>query len=250
MDVMQPVYGGGRLFTAPFSAGEVPLKQPGEMSRAFLWAVVLHLAAAPGLLWVVKNGHGAVPVSAPVILECDVTVASQAPVPSPAEATMLAQAVAVTPREFRDAPVMPVPSPRVASVALPVPIAETAVESSPRLWVPDLAGEDTRALAALPFPAEGGKREQGGRPMALSEIRPHYPYAARTRGQEGSVTVHLRVTPEGGVDFTEIARSSGVAVLDQSAMEAARKATFKPAERDGRPVSADMDLQFVFRLED
>lgn len=239
--------------TVPFAAVEVPLKQPREMSRAFLWAVVLHLAAAPGLLWVVKNGLGAVPVSAPVILECDVTVASQAPVPSPGEATMLAQAVAVAPREFRDAPGMPVPSPCVASVSLPVPIvpiAETAVESSPRLGVPDLAGEDTRALAALPFPSEGGQEEQGGHPMALSAIRPHYPYAARTRGQEGSVTVHLRVTPEGGVDFAEIARSSGVAVLDQSAMAAARKATFKPAERDGRPVSADMDLQFVFRLED
>ncbi len=242
------------------------MKRPGEMSRAFLWAVVLHLTVAPGLFWLVKNGLGRAGGSAPVILECDVNMASRAPVPASGEETALAQAVASTPREVREAPVLKVPDPAAVPVALTVPIIAASAEPSSSLGVPDLAAEDVRALAALPFPPAGGQggttnaefavlanpgqEQQGGRPTALSAIRPHYPYAARTRGQEGSVTVHLRVTPGGEVDFAEVARSSGVAVLDQSAMAAARKATFKPAERDGRPVSAEMDLQFVFRLED
>ena len=118
---------------------------------------------------------------------------------------------------------------------------------------PDFARENIRVPApgasGMPAIPEARQGDGGGHPMALAEIRPYYPYSARTRGEEGKVTVHLRVTSGGSVDSVEIGRSSGFSVLDQSALAAARKARFKPAEHNGLPIAADMDLQFDFRLE-
>jgi periplasmic protein TonB len=48
--------------------------------------------------------------------------------------------------------------------------------------------------------------------------------SARSRGMEGEVVVRLRIGAGGGVEFFEVARSSGYAMLDQAALEMVQRA--------------------------
>jgi len=52
------------------------------------------------------------------------------------------------------------------------------------------------------------------------------------------------------VDSVSVEAGSGFPALDESALSAARKARFKPAEQDGKPVPSEMNLRFDFRLQD
>jgi len=221
--------------------------------------------AAMGLIWMVEHWQALSSRSSPIILALDIMPTPPAPMKPVAEVPAWAQAVAAVRPELRAPPVAPAPIPDVSPVAVSDPVVVPVLDPPDRPVVPDLAREDLRALAALPLwtPTQAsavsnsaqpsritGPGDGGGHPMALAEIRPYYPYSARTRGEEGKVMIRLRVTSEGVVDSAAIGRSSGSSVLDESALAAARKARFKPAEHNGRPVAADMDLQFDFRLQD
>lgn len=235
------------------------LKQSRALSRSFLFAVALHLVAAFGVIVAVKNW----PAVAPRLrsaLEVEVVTAPMASAPKPTgEQTWVS---AATP-EFRAPPALsvPVPAPGAVPDLADAPVVVPLVAPVTHPVAPDLAGEDTRAWVVLPVrptaaPVASAANTSAvpgdgeGRPVALSELRPHYPDNARMLGQEGKVTVRLHVTSGGEVESAEIGRSSGFTDLDQSAVSAARRARFKPARQDGKPVSAVMDLQFEFRLKD
>lgn len=235
------------------------------MRPAFFWAVALHVVALLAMAGALRFWPSPLVRFVPPRFELDVMATPPATPVQAVEAPAWAQAVAAVTPELRAPPALPVPPPDVSPVpgTDPVPVPVGGAVNRPE--APDAAREDVRALAALPlwppaqptvvsnnaqYPRVAGSGDDAGQPLALAEIRPHYPYAARTRGEEGKVTVHLRVTSGGAVDSVELGRSSGSVLLDQSALATARKARFKPAERNGLPVAADLDLQFDFRLED
>jgi TonB family protein len=150
-----------------------------------------------------------------------------------------------------------------------IPEPTIKVPDQVALWVPVIP-EVSRVVGGLQLiapsaihtsgPAEGaGVQSQsvsgegqikGGRPIALSEIVPRYPYGARMRGEAGRVTVHVRVSDKGVVESVEVVKGSGHPALDDSAVTATKKARFKPAEQDGKLIPSDMNLQFEFRLEE
>ena len=184
----------------------------------------------------------------PVGLELDVTesVASQNPSSEPA---VLEQALAVIPAEPRSAPAPGEPPARASMV--PDPRVQGPDQTA--RWVPVMPEILVRTAATGGGAAAGspvGRARGGGRPIALSEILPLYPYGARVRGEAGRVTVQVRVSAKGAVDAAEVVSGSGHPVLDASAVAATKAAHFKPAEQDGKPVPADMNLQFEFRLEE
>ncbi|HML33478.1 TonB family protein [Sporomusa sphaeroides] len=55
------------------------------------------------------------------------------------------------------------------------------------------------------------------------EKRKDYPYMARRRGQEGTVTVAVRLNEVGELASVQVLRSSGVAALDEAALALVRK---------------------------
>ncbi len=57
-------------------------------------------------------------------------------------------------------------------------------------------------------------------------IKPHYPLSAKRRGQQGIVALKLLVQPTGKIANIQLEKSSGFAVLDQSAMSAVKKWIF------------------------
>lgn len=74
-----------------------------------------------------------------------------------------------------------------------------------------------------------------------------YPYAARSRGLEGRVTVAVSVAPEGTLAVEpRVTRSSGYAVLDRAAVAAISDAAPFPGVPSGPP--RDLELTLVFTL--
>lgn len=59
-----------------------------------------------------------------------------------------------------------------------------------------------------------------------SSIYPHYPWLSRLKGEEGQVTLQIRVNQQGEVLKATVIQSSGFQRLDRSALEAVRQANF------------------------
>ncbi|CAN5692664.1 hypothetical protein BH23PSE2_BH23PSE2_04680 [soil metagenome] len=83
-------------------------------------------------------------------------------------------------------------------------------------------------------------------PVAIATPAPHYPVSALRRGQSGEVLLRIEVDPYGMPYAMDIVRSSGSRELDRAALVAARGWRFRPALRDGQPVSAMVQVPIRF----
>jgi TonB family protein len=63
----------------------------------------------------------------------------------------------------------------------------------------------------------------------ISRINPNYPDLAREESIQGDVAVAVVIGQDGGVEAAWVKESSGSAVLDGAAVNAAKKSTFIPA---------------------
>lgn len=84
---------------------------------------------------------------------------------------------------------------------------------------------------------------------ALNNPKPPYPLAARRQGAEGRVMLRAQVLEDGRCAEVRIVRSSGHALLDESALSTVRRWRFVPATRAGTPVAALVDVPISFRLD-
>ena len=80
---------------------------------------------------------------------------------------------------------------------------------------------------------------------ATHRVQPSYPVAARAARISGMVTVYLTVDENGSVASVE--GSIGPQLLQQPAMEAARRWKFKPTVIDGKPVRVTGHISFNFK---
>ncbi len=126
----------------------------------------------------------------------------------------------------------------------PVASTPTAVappsSRSPRPAIETAARSGDIPVAATPGPVDAV-------PVA-GNAPPQYPRVARLRGLEGRVVVTAAVDPLGVVVSSEIAETSGFAMLDRAALEAVRRWRFEPAQRNGRPVRATISVPIIFTL--
>jgi TonB family protein len=86
------------------------------------------------------------------------------------------------------------------------------------------------------------------KPEPISIPDPAYPALTRKTGIEGMTMVMVVVGVTGSVTEAAVYASSGHALLDTSAVEAARKAKFRPGSQGGRPVPVRIFLPFRFAL--
>ncbi len=109
------------------------------------------------------------------------------------------------------------------------------------------------ATPSLPQPSAPPAEEEHAHlfasPYALNRIVPSYPRTARRRGHEGSVSVEIVVSEDGGVENAKIVASSGHPELDKAALDAVRTASFAPATEDGANVQGRLRLTFEFKLQ-
>lgn len=76
-----------------------------------------------------------------------------------------------------------------------------------------------------------------------------YPEIARKAGVEGKVYVKVLVNERGDVVRTEILKSLGNNGCDEAAIEAIRKARWKPAMQRDRPVKVWISIPVIFKLK-
>ena len=86
-------------------------------------------------------------------------------------------------------------------------------------------------------------------PLYKENTPPAYPETARVRGYEGMVLVFAEILSNGRVGKIKIGKSSGYAILDQSAMEAVKPWKFEPARKSGTPFTAWVELPIKFTLK-
>jgi periplasmic protein TonB len=109
-----------------------------------------------------------------------------------------------------------------------------------------------------PAPALTNTTDLSGVPTALSvrELQytshppqPAYPGKAKRLGQQGVVVLRLTISLSGAIDEMSILQSSGHALLDQAAIQAMNRVTFKPYLVNGmaRRATADIPFHFVLR---
>jgi periplasmic protein TonB len=162
-----------------------------------------------------------------------------------------------------------------AKAPAPEPALPVATPPAPRPEEPSVATAPVSAEAAPPLKAAapGGEPRAGapppgaGRPGAaasadsrpvtppsfnaayLRNPPPRYPIVARRNGEEGAVTLRVRVTVDGRAATVTVEQSSGSPSLDRAALEAVRTWRFVPARSGADPVEAWVLVPVVFRLD-
>ncbi len=99
---------------------------------------------------------------------------------------------------------------------------------------------------APPAPAAPQADADLDAPVPISRPAPRYPQQALRRNVGGSVRVLVTVAPDGSVERLELAEGSGNRDLDRAAMEAVRRWKFRPATRNGQPVTGTVIVPLEF----
>ena len=86
-----------------------------------------------------------------------------------------------------------------------------------------------------------------GGPRFLHREIPEYPFVARRHNKEGSVLLMVTLDTAGKLIKAEIVEASDQVFVNPS-LEAVKKSTFLPAEKDGRPVACKVLLPIRFSL--
>ncbi len=78
---------------------------------------------------------------------------------------------------------------------------------------------------------------------------PTYPKRAMDLDQQGEALVRARLDADGNPSEIVLWRTSGFDLLDHAALEAVRRWRFQPAERDGHPIPAWVQVPIHFALK-
>lgn len=201
------------------------------------------------------------------------TPSAVAPVPLPAERTQLIlfpprapevpleEIVAPTPSTAasvrRQKPEPPRPFPKTPPRAVanwvippPTPPQPSLDAIAPQQQEPSVAAAPpSPPLPAGPSETTPGRDSWEGRVMARLERFRRYPTAARARRQEGIAQLRVSVARDGSLLHLSLEHSSGVALLDQAALDTFRRAAPLPKVPDERsaPVELSFPVEFFMR---
>ncbi|MEO6922742.1 MAG: energy transducer TonB [Bryocella sp.] len=96
----------------------------------------------------------------------------------------------------------------------------------------------------------GGVYHVGGgvsEPKLLKEVEPEFSEEARKAKFSGNVEVYLFIDPNGNPTHVRCARDIGMGLCGK-AVDAVRQYKFKPAMKDGKPVTVDMYIDVNFQI--
>ena len=139
-------------------------------------------------------------------------------------------------------------TPPPARPSIPVPSDDEDIADD--LTLDELDFDDFSSLDAPPPPPSGPRVvfiPYDDPPVALSPIRPTYPEIAQEAGIEGVVIVQAFIDKKGRVKETLILKGVPNTGLDEAAMEAIRKTTFRPAKQRERAVGVWISIPVNFK---
>ncbi|KQW87912.1 peptidase M56 [Massilia sp. Root418] len=76
--------------------------------------------------------------------------------------------------------------------------------------------------------------------------KPDWPAGSKAAKEQGTVTLEFGVSADGKVTGSSVKKSSGYAALDEAAREGLKQCAFKPAIKGGKPISSNMQMQYVW----
>ncbi|MET3924815.1 energy transducer TonB [Devosia sp. 2618] len=124
----------------------------------------------------------------------------------------------------------------MSDVAMPVMISPRLQEQRESMAaLPKRAPRQQTTAPASPPPAANTVSPQQWQSQVLAQLdrRKVYPRAAQADGVQGSVGISFSVSASGQITAVSIARSSGSPVLDQAALDTARRASPLPTPPAG-----------------
>jgi protein TonB len=119
----------------------------------------------------------------------------------------------------------------------PAPSSETPASTATR---PARKADTTR-------PARAARINRAPEPVA--RIQPEYPPQALRSREEGTVLVRVDVDANGMATNPEVVNRSGSRELDRAAAEAVKRWRFRPAQRNGEPVSGVVLVPISFAAD-
>ena len=114
--------------------------------------------------------------------------------------------------------------------------------------IPEVAVPSPPAPPPPPLPPPNPERLDR-QPAILSQVKPVYPYRARTRRLEGYVDVQFTVTSDGLVEGATALQASPPDVFERAAVEAVSRWRFSPGIRDGQAATSRMQIRIRFTLD-
>ncbi|MGB9128246.1 MAG: TonB family protein [Thiobacillus sp.] len=155
--------------------------------------------------------------------------------------------------EAPDVPRKAVFAPSETAEALPV--AEPAAPPPTQTAMPQPAAAPPAAAAPVAAITSSvdltyySARDLDVQPRALREIVPEYPSDADRQRLSGKVRLQLKLEADGRVSDVEIVQADPPELFNESAIRAFRDARFAPAQRNGRPVRAQVLIEVVYDWE-
>jgi protein TonB len=134
------------------------------------------------------------------------------------------------------------PRPDINAPPLEMTFSPTLKAVVPAITVPQPAAP---ARPAGPF--KPGDLDQ--QPMAIRQVEPLYPFAARRRGIEGQVEVRFVVDTDGTVRDISIIRAEPPGIFDDTVRHTLSRWRFKPGMRRGEAVATLVQTAIVFKLD-
>jgi protein TonB len=141
-------------------------------------------------------------------------------------------------------PILAAPKAAISPVSVPV---EKPIEK-PASIVPPAA--QTAAVVSVPQKAEPAspKMVEGVAYLVPPDVI--YPDSARLSGDTGTTLVRALINTSGTVDEATVQKASGSKILDRAALQAVKKARFKPYRENGVAVAVYTLIPIAFTLDD
>lgn len=149
-----------------------------------------------------------------------------------------------------------------AGILVPVPVHEAPPAEPPSIGgrsdglrdgaEPDISSRDGLGPPPVPelLPNRGDVVPVDELPVVVKEVKPPYPDLPREAGVEGLVIVHALVGTNGRVMRVELDDKRSIPMLDQAALEAAKRWVFTPAIWNGKPIPYWCPISFRFVLHE
>lgn len=158
-------------------------------------------------------------------------------------------------------PPVPITQPKVTPPAIGIPKPVPDEEAQPEIQI---ASQDELAIIESPVMSSGGdslainidpsELAPGSfvphqvEPVMIYKVEAKYPDLAIRSRVEGKVVVWVVVDKKGKVAKAQVWSSSGNALLDEAAVDAARQCLYKPAIQNGQPVPCPVSYRIEFTL--
>ena len=182
-----------------------------------------------------------------------VVLAAKAVAPQLLEMPLVVDLLPPPPREIPETQAKPLPMAKpqpvlkATSPRTPQPALESTTSTLSAPQAPVAPTPDPKPVPAVPAaePATSARFDAD----YLKNPAPAYPPASRRMGEEGKVTLHVQVSPQGGALQVAVRTSSGSPRLDEAAAQTVRTWKFIPAKRGDTSVESWVLVPIIFKLE-